>query len=563
MSPSSPSSVVSPAWAAWLALCVAALPSLADAQVFPGTPRAFRFGPEGALPSTITRVAPGEYSGDRRGDVAVVADGALHLVLGAYGFGRAVTLPTPGAGVVLDCVRWPQGAETADHDLVLCSVDGGHAPGLYSVAIDAGGQPVAKLQLAGGMAGTRELRLVAHDGVTRLFGLSTQSDSIASAIVLPDRVVDAPAIPLGGPAKALRVAGWESEAAPCCFVARGERIEVLALDGSPLETILATAPIHDFDAAWSRALGHGRVAIVSADPASAASWFELRDPAGVLAQLQGLGVAKPRLCFDDVFTRGELDVCAVNSHAPSGFAVFGGLGPTPDTYAFTLSGGVVFEFQSPGFGMNASHGNVAVHDIDGDGDRDAVFADQGTGTVWLQPSWAIDEIASAPAAVQPIPVYTHQNPAWQWFQFAFAAPPAFAATHVEITVYQRLESGGVTQYQLVASSVEAFLAAPFDPALQVTGVVPVFGQYQGPAATEADYVAALRMLASTPEGGAWTACGPEAFVEFHHARTPDPGNPGMFTDGTAGGTNPLPTVIGSGITGVGTTPPPPPPPGGG
>lgn len=542
-------------------LLCATIASVAVAQtpLYPGTPRAFRIADATLSPTSFARIAVGDFSGDHRCDAAVVANDALHLVLGVYGFGRPLAVSTPGGGSVTDGVCLPGGAPSGD--AVLFAVSDGAAPGLHLASVDASGELVVTDCDVRDFAGARELRFVAHGGATRLFALVPDGDAIVVAEVSGSRVVTVGSIGLAGPASALRVAPWRNDADLCLFVKREQSIDVLALDGSEIESIGSLAPIFDFDAAWSRALARGRVAIVTADE-TGASGFELHDPDGVTAQVATLGVAKPRFVFDDLFARGELDVCAVNSHGPSGFAVFGGLGATPDTFAFTLQGGVIFEFPSPAFGLNSKFANVAIADVDGDGDRDAVFADPLASSIWAQPSWALDELQAAPRAIDAIPVFTRPNPGWQWFQFAFTPPAGLPASHVEVTVYQQSIVAGVPRYALVASEVETVSTSEIDPSKVLTGTVAVFGEYEGPEATDADFVCALRILVPDAPRTQWVAFGAEGFAGFHHTRTPDPSNPGGFMDGTPGGTNPLPTVIGSGITGVGQTPPPPPPPGG-
>lgn len=538
-------------WAPWTA-------SPLPAQALPGIPRAHPVdGPGGLLPSIIA----GEFTGDGRADALVVRDAGVDLMHAVAAFGSTQRIPSPGGGRVAHVARIV-GQGDRGRDLALLCVADGTAPGLHAVVVDDGKLATVSALGAPAWGGVRELVVLEDGDGTKVFGVDAAGTSIYTG-TLRNRVWTAGAtLDLPKEITSIRVSPWSSTGDRCLFVCTDDQIDVLTTEGAFVESIQTGHPIHDFDVGLSRYLGHGRLVAITWDAATGTSWFELHDPGSQFLQLQSLGVARPRIVVRDLLDRGDVDVCAVNSHGPSGFATFGGFGATPLTFDFTGTGLIPFSFASPGFGTAASHSNVDLFDTDGDGDGDVLFTDPVEQAVWVQPSWAIHEFLRAPTMVNVTPHYSHQNPAWQWIAFQLAMPELSAGlfpTHAEVVVYQVKGADDARERVLVAQDVVGVQVQP-DLTFH-TGVVAVYGDYEGPEATDADYVVCVRLLQINEAADGWAKYGVECFTGFHHHRTPDPANPGYYVYGTAGGVNPLPSTGGpAGGTGTGTVPPPPPPP---
>ncbi|MFO1053601.1 MAG: hypothetical protein U1F36_15410 [Planctomycetota bacterium] len=545
------------------AACAALFLALAlPAQLAPGAPRAFLVANGAANTHSLGHVACGDFDGDHRGDAAIVVDGELVLVMAASGFGAQHHLATPGDGVVRDCVA--VAATATGLSSILFTVTGGTDPGLYLCITDGSAVPTARKLDSTTWCNVGKLVAASTQDGTELFGLGVDGDSIARGVFADDHFAVTAPIDAGLTTTDLRVSPWQSAEDLALFVVKEAEIHVLDLLGREVGTIATSNAMVDFDVALSAELRHGRLVRITRD-SGGASVLDAIDPDGSLVQTIDLLGLHPRILLDDVFQRGALDVVGVSTVTPLGFACFSGLGAEPGSFVFDPISTVLFGFDSPNFADAPSHSNIAMGDLDQDGDRDAIFCDEATNTIRVQPSWAVDEIDRAPHAVQFTPIYSYQVFGAQKFEFEYAVPAGLLVvpSHIELSLYQKKVVGGVLQHLLLGSTVVPATASTAHQGAVTTGEVVVFAVYDGPEGTDADWVAVARFLHADAGGTAWDWYGVDGFTAFHHHRTPSPHYPGYYLGGTVGGTNPLPTVIGSGITAPGSQPPLPPPPSGG
>ncbi|MGE0142179.1 MAG: hypothetical protein AB7I19_09995 [Planctomycetota bacterium] len=543
----------------WSAAVLACAPL--PAQLLPGTPHAFEVSTQAPQSITLDRVMPGEFDGDHRGDLALLVGGELRLVRAAAGYGVPWTEVAPGGGTFRDLAVVP--AVDPGRDRLFALVRGGTADGLYELSFANPASPSLRIVDAEGFESADALAAHATVDTHRVFGIVRGEGLVHRVLVAGDTPTLEPAIPVPAGAKRFQAASLEGDkTVPQLTLELPGRLDIFDLSGAQTGSVSLqpSDSLVDFATGFNAAVGAGRI-IQIVSLASGLSECRVSELDGTLVQWIDFGVTAPRIALDDLIDRGELDIVAVTTSDPLGFASFAGLGAAPGTYNFTPIGTVLFGFPSPNFGTATAHSNLAVFDLDYDGDRDVAFCDPSTNTVWVQPSWITDEINAAPVVADVESLYTYQRPNAQDFAFAFTRPlGSFVPTHLELNIYQKKVIEGTTHHLHVCNAFVPAVASTLIPGAYETGTVTVIAEYDGAQGTDADFVTAVRFLAAAPAGTSWQSIGVEGYAEFHHTRTPHPHYPGYYISGSPGGVNPLPVVIGSGVVAPGTLPPAPPPP---
>lgn len=550
--------------AATLAL---ALPAAAR-QAYPGTPRS-RSIPVAANPQAPpTRVTVADLYPDGRPDAAIVAGGGLGLVLAIHGMPTPTVLELPAQGAVSDAIALDR-ANAADELWVV--VSGGPTPGLARAAVElVDGEP--NLRTVGTPLGTwadvSRLAVWEEGEQVEIAGLVGSLGIVRRATSTAGGLVEGPAIVLHAPASDIRAASYRDPAGVDLLVHVGDSVQVRdPSDGTSLATVTATAPIRSYAVAYDPVSQRSLLAAVTRAAGAAWSYLEVF-PANAPAEAPlALGVGHPRVTLGSILAGGAPDLVAVHTNGPTGFIAFAHVGPGPGTYALTQGAAQAFLFDAPSYPGGPVASDPVTADLDLDGDEDVLLLDPAGNLVHEQPNWLIDEIAAAPAVTQVIPYYRHATVSFQEFFIDYALPAETQIdplSVVEVALWQITEEAEGSIHTYVGGGVfpvSAVGALP-DGRIEYSTPTPVGSHavYSGPEATDADYVAALRLLTPDPaDPGRWRF-GVESFTAFHHTRTPNPYLPGTYGTGTAGGQTPLP----GSVTGQGRgTPPVPPPPSGG
>ncbi len=544
-----------------------ALPAAAR-QAYPGTPRS-RSIPLPANPGAPpSRVTVADLYPDGRPDAAIVAGGGLGLVLAVHGMPTETTLELPAGATVSDAIALRR-AGAADELWV--AVSGGPTPGLAPAAVTlVDGEP--HLRIAGTPLGSWAdvscLAVWEEGEQVEIAGLVGSLGIVRRATVTAGVPVEGPTLALHAPASDIRAASYRDPALVDLLVHVGGSVQVRdPANGALLSAITAAAPIRSYAVAYDPVSQRSLLAAVTRAPGAAWSYLEVF-PANAPAEAPlALGVGHPRVTLGSILAGGAPDLVAVHTNGPTGFIAFAHVGPGPGTYALSQGAAQGFLFDAPSYPGGAVVSDPVTADLDLDGDEDVLLLDPAGNLVHEQPNWLIDEIAAAPAVTEVIPYYRHATVSFQEFFIDYALPAETLIdplSVVEVALWQITEEAEGSTHTYVGGGIFPLstVGALPDGRLEYSTPTPVGSHavYSGLEATDADYVAALRILTPDPaDPGRWRF-GVESFTAFHHTRTPNPNQPGTYGTGTAGGQTPLP----GSQTGRGRgTPPVPPPPSGG
>lgn len=551
-------------------LCLAIFAANAPAQSSTLTPGIIRsFGVDSATPvtSSLSRLTLGDYDGDLRQDAAILVESAIDnhqlcFVLGVAGYGVSLSTAPPGGGSIQDIASFPGGTNTPDAVLVL--VHGGTQAGLYLAYVE-GSDVVFELMRANYLGNVQSLEVVDRGAHNEIFGLVEATPLIERVLVDGSEILTETQLILPAVAKDFSVDCWGGNAIKDHLFANTEtEIHIIPLDESPITTITPGDTILDYDVEHSPNRLQALLAISTVDSSGANSWVQIHGSNGSLDGPLYLGVSRIRLNMRDMRGTGEVDLNGLCTHGPVAFTALA-QNPAPG-YTFADPNQYVgWSFISPNFGGVSHRAHLRSADVDDDGDPDFLHVDPGEGKVWVQPNIVQSEVGRAPTITAGTPTYRNFPVDFQRIEFDFEEPidNFFAATHVQVTVYQRLRvSSG--EFEFIHLGGETLEIANLSVVTGVngrpsynTGIFNIDDAfYEGVDGTHADLVAGVRCLQGDASNTGFGKVGPESFIEVPHTRNYIAASD-TYDSGSFGGVNPIPNGSGGGgNNGPVRTPPP-------
>lgn len=513
--------------------------------------------PSGTTPQPVLgATAVGEFTGDLRRDVCLLAGGTPWIVAAPESLQAIVPLTTPGTISATDVAVLP-GATLYGLDLLLVTSD----RGLESYEIDAATNTfVASLLAQGPWVSARSLSTVDLDGDGDLdvLGLSADGQTVLRVSCCgPGCYVELESIDLAGAATAAIGVPWDDTLDELeidwteIALMRDHGVEILDSVGTQLDDFTSSSTsiaLHPLEVASA---GEHQLLWITQAPNGTDHWLQVLHPDGTCEPGFGIGVFRPTgIASADFGFDGDDDVVLLGTLSPD-YVLLGSLasqGGTPAGNSFdpAPTSAWVIPVAPLGTTMTGQASRPVMADLDNDGDTDLCVTIQGSNEVVVQRNF---ETSETDQRVAPNGATVWMNGNLDLHSIAAPAVQTFTATHIEGSIF------AVDSSQNAIGDPWCSFDAPL-----VGGVVPSFASFECPPPPSCGFVV-------HPEYGGVSACDHRVVVRLVervgginvHAG-PDSsflyqGVALRLRDGVVGGTTPIPNI---GPTPPGMLPPRPP-----